>query len=114
MDLKERIEIARNSSGNVNCYGTALFLTGLIDEDVYTEPYKILDNYELTEIKKPEVGCLALFPDYGHMAVVTQTDPILFMDRAGEIGPFRENVSLLQILLDYGSLDSNIIYLGPG
>jgi len=93
MEFKERLEIAKRNA-NANCYGTALFLSEIVDQDsiinknwleVFTL-VKLKRDYPIQEISCAEEGALvALAPAVGrlgeeagiiHMGIITSDNSL--------------------------------------
>ncbi len=70
---------------------------------------------ECTKISKPEIGSLVhLWNGHnGHIAVVTDLNPIKVTDRNGVGGEIRENIPLTDVLFKWGGSDIVVHYLRP-
>lgn len=108
-DMSPGSPLRRGTEYARSCFGTALYLTGLADEDEYVgldgnnrlEGFGDIDRFPLLD--QPEVGCLVIaklrenkkkFQDAElfHMAVVTSTEPLQVTQRDGCDGEMQKNV----------------------
>lgn len=96
--LEDNIIIAENTERKqVNCIGTALFITGELsaDEGVSTRRAYKFHLKKLEESKNPDIGYLASWEHQKkffhkkiiHLAVITSLNPILMTHRKGFNGP---------------------------
>jgi hypothetical protein len=90
-----------------NCIGTALYLTGEQDEDVYVSAAKAHRKFlrKLRQTGQPITGCLVAWESVelpitrlvNHMGVVVHTNPILVTQREGCNGQISEYTPIEQI-----------------
>ena len=107
---------SRPDSLQKDCYSKAFALAGLIDEERPLEKSEIKELLKgCSPIKRPKVGSLVhLFNgEKEHIAVVSSLNPTTVSDRAGLGGETREDLSLLDVMLEYGGLDIAVNYLQP-
>ena len=82
MNLKERIKSLKKSTSN--CRGTALFLSGLVDDDRFINEEDFEEKLG-HKTKKPDIGDLVVFRDSTnlpmHAGVIVETEPLIFIYR---------------------------------
>ena len=86
-----------------NCIGTALWITGLQESDVYVSCFDVYKNFlvKLPVIEHPKPGCIIAWQSekgseiyVSHMGIITSTDPMRATSRRGIEGIVRTNESV--------------------
>lgn len=114
-EVKKRIETARQRRNRSNCYGTALYISGVRkDDSAVSSPCLYYKYFEqMKRLEKPILFCLVLFRGGGrinHAGIVTRTRPLEITHRDGYHGSFREGDYLESVLCVYGP---QVEYLKP-
>ena len=103
-------------SNILDCHSRAFFLSGIIDKEEPLSENEIIEIIKNCSIHhKPEINSL-LFLFNGkinHIAIVTGINPVKVSDQNGENGETRDNMSLTDLLFDFGGLDIPFVYLKP-
>lgn len=128
MELEERFALSaeiKAEEDGPNCIGTALFNSGITNEERYVSPGEAYDEHlaGLAKINFPCRGCLAAWLEpvgnsqgkynVSHMAIVTDTNnpkKIRVSDRSSYLGRVRRD-----ILLSYleGSREGELVFFIP-
>jgi hypothetical protein len=112
MDISERIAIASTNTSNRNCFGTALYLAGLLPQDQFLdldfEGRKLGPYLEEDPLRSPRKGSVVLywFLDTDllvHMGVVTRLSPLRITHRFDTNGPLIVDDKPKKIIREYES-----------
>ncbi len=108
MAILERIRLAKKHKKLTNCFGTSLYIAGILDRDIFVS--RVWD-YEseigkLTKLDGPELGSLVIFRKgeerfVDHMAVVLSLNPTRVIQRELD-GHSIEEKRLEEVIRDYG------------
>ena len=117
MDLERRIKMAKRKSDDRNCLGTALFISGVCNNDGHYYPTLVYDDVlrYLVTLKKAEVGAIVVLERISratgsieamHAGVVTSLNPARVVHRDGMHGKLilDEDLSRFRRILDYDRL----------
>ena len=120
--LQTRLKLCKErqikNPNEVNCFGTALYLTCEIDEECFIHPWKVYEEYlaNLQTLRAPIAGCLIAWRDnypklirledekeeksrlhVTHLGVVSRINPLLITHRDGTNKPIFENVPFCSV-----------------
>jgi len=110
MSVIQRIKLVKRHKRFTNCFGTALYIAGIIGKDrIISYPWDYEERIKkLDELAEPEIYSLVIFrredseyPD--HMAIVTGINPTLLTHRDGIRGPFIDKEPFEKVVERYGT-----------
>ena len=120
MIVHKRIRLAKRHKTFTNCFGTALYLAGIIKQDKFIPRIWDYDSEleRLTILDQPEVYSLAIFRRgtnkyVDHIAIVTGINPILLTHRdilTHPEGVFIEKEPLEEVVARYSTPEMNKIH----
>ncbi len=121
MSIQQRIRLARCHKTPSNCFGTALYIAGIIPRDIFIgrlwgddlDYEKRIEGFE--ELPRPELYALAIFRRghtkyIDHLAIVTGVNPVLLTQRDILLefdGEFVENEPLEETIKRYSTNQMN-------
>lgn len=107
--ITKRIKLAKNHKTFTNCFGTALYISGIFEKDNFiASPYVYEPIIErLIKLKQPELYSLVIFKRgknkyIDHMAILTKINPLLITHRDID-GIFRKDEPLDEVVKRHSS-----------
>jgi len=121
----QRMEIAKSTTRETNCIGTALYVKGYIDEDRIIDYHegtrkgesKLIDTVlsQMKLIDNPQEGALLVITSrydiYLHMGIVVNGNPLLIYQRPYIDGKIQQSIPIRDTISPYNCRDVVEFYI---